>query len=257
MEYYLEDLGVPQRHSMVQRALRSMTDIRIGRRIPSTEELEHGFPFYKDSLTADLINYCRYLCKIDTFFDIESELLSITEECGADELISVCETFLNSAKAVNFAYSRNIEDFTRRLNVYEARHEKDSELEFDGLDSVMDSLNMVSCVFAKVINDCAKNSSAETAASLGKNTQLIDRCLGEAMNRFSLAAYELFLIEDALDSQDAETVQMSLFRLGARRGIYPVWPEDQLHTQPLHTDLKAEATDRGWCHEDPRDFGHT
>ena len=239
MEYYLEDLSVPQRHSMVQSALRSMTDIRIGRRMPSTAELEHGFPFYKNSLTEDLIKYCSHLCEIDSFFRFETELLSFTEECGADELINLCEAFLHSSSSIIFAHSRNIEDFQRRLIVYETRHEKDSELGFDGLDSVMDSLNMVSCVFAKAIDDRAKNSSAETTASFGKNNQLINRCLEEAMDRFSSAAYELFLIENVFDSQDAEAAQMSLFRLGARRGIYPVWPDDQLHAQPLNTDRNS------------------
>ncbi len=67
MKYYLETLGVAQRHSIVRAALRSMTDIRTGLRIPATEELEHGFPFYKNSLRLDLINYCTYLSEIDSF----------------------------------------------------------------------------------------------------------------------------------------------------------------------------------------------
>ncbi|MGS4987502.1 hypothetical protein ACVDG9_06010 [Roseibium sp. RP-7] len=229
MKYYLETLDVAQRHSIVRTALRSMTDIRTGLRIPATEELEHGFPFYKNSLRADLINYCNYLYKIDQFFDLDTDLLSETAGSGNDELLNICENFLNSVSSINFAYSRNHEDFKRRLDVYISRHEKDSELEFDGLDSVMDSLNMLSCIFAKVIEDCTKPSSAEPANCFGDNKELLNRCLVEAMDRFGSAAYELFLIEDALDSKDAETKQMTLFRLGARRGIYPVWPEKQLH----------------------------
>jgi hypothetical protein len=214
---------------MVRAALRSMTDIRTGLRIPATEELEHGFPFYKNSLRLDLINYCEYLIKIDPFCDLEANLLSDSADYGNEKLINILETFLNSASSVNFAHSRNCEDFKRRLDVYIDRHEKDSELEFDGLDSVMDSLNMLSCIFAKVIENCTKPSSAEPANCFGDNKELLNRCLVEAMDRFGSAAYELFLIEDALDSQDAEMKQMALFRLGASRGIYPVWPEKQLH----------------------------
>lgn len=240
MKYYLETLDVAQRHSMVRAALRSMTDIRTGLRIPATEELEHGFPFYKNSLRLDLINYCTYLSEIDPFCDLEANLLSNAVGCGNEKLINILETFLNSTSSINFAHSRNCDDFKRRLDVYIARHEKDSELEFDGLDSVLESLNMLSCIFAKVIEDCAKPSSAEPANCFGNNKELLNRCLVEAMDRISAAAYELFLIEDALDSQDAETKQLSLFRLGARRGIYPMWPEKQLHGGAVHDPLTSE-----------------
>lgn len=229
MKHSLETLDVAQRHSMVHSALHSMIEIRTGRRIPVTLELELGFPLYKNCLREDLIKYCRQLEEIDPFFDFETDLLSNAADSGNDELIKVCETYLNSASSTNFALSGHCQDFNRRLDVYASRHEKGSEIDFDGLDSVMDSLNVLSRVFSKVIEGCNKTCSAETASSFGKNPEFLNRCLVETMESFSAAASELFIIEDALHSQDAEIKQLALCRLGARRGVGPVWSEDQLH----------------------------
>ncbi|NKI59609.1 hypothetical protein HCG46_15150 [Labrenzia sp. PO1] len=233
MKYSFETLDVAQKHSIVQSALRSMTHIRTGRRIPATWELELGFPFYKNSLGEDLISYCKHLYETDPVFDLDTDLLS-NAPSGNDELIKICKDYLDSASSTNFALSSNFEDFKRRLYVYSSRHENGSELAVDGFACVMDSLHLLSRVFSKVIEGCNKTDAAEIACSFGENKQFLERCLVEAEDSFSSAAYEVFLIEDALDSQDAEMKQLALCRLGARRGITPEWPEKPLHGGSVH-----------------------